>query len=93
MANYQHQCGEFIRTFGNTLRARKEEVSHQVGGLEAKNNFEGEGEVQEIIDMVILLLAYHVSFMDLPCQERPDHRSRTVATTGVVGCVTALIFQ
>ena len=43
--------GEFIRTFGNALRARKEEVAHQVTVEAKKIISEGEGEVQEIIDM------------------------------------------
>ena len=43
--------GEFIRQFGEALRKRKDEVAKQVT-LEAKKIIsEGEGEVQEIIDM------------------------------------------
>ena len=86
--------GEFIRTFGNTLRARKEEVAHQVT-LEAKKIIsEGEGEVQEIIDMCDFAtgLSRQLYGLTMP-SERPDHRLQELwQPLGVVGCVTAFNF-
>ena len=88
--------GEFIRNFGNALRARKEEVAHQVT-LEAKKIIsEGEGyEVQEIIDMCDFAtgLSRQLYGLTMP-SERPDHRLQELwQPLGIVGCVTALIFQ
>ena len=45
------QRGEYIRKFGEALRKRKIEVAEQIT-IEAKKIIsEGEGEVQEVIDM------------------------------------------
>ena len=86
--------GEFIRTFGNALRARKEEVAHQVT-LEAKKIIsEGEGEVQEIIDMCDFAtgLSRQLYGLTMP-SERPDHRLQELwQPLGIVGCVTAFNF-
>ena len=86
--------GEFIRNFGNALRARKEEVAHLVT-LEAKKIIsEGEGEVQEIIDMCDFAtgLSRQLYGLTMP-SERPDHRLQELwQPLGVVGCVTAFNF-
>ncbi len=86
--------GEFIRNFGNALRARKEEVAHQVT-LEAKKIIsEGEGEVQEIIDMCDFAtgLSRQLYGLTMP-SERPDHRLQELwQPLGIVGCVTAFNF-
>ena len=86
--------GEFIRQFGEALRKRKDEVAKQVT-LEAKKIIsEGEGEVQEIIDMCDFAtgLSRQLYGLTMP-SERPDHRLQEIwQPLGVVGCVTAFNF-
>lgn len=86
--------GEFIRQFGEALRKRKDEVAKQVT-LEAKKIIsEGEGEVQEIIDMCDFAtgLSRQLYGLTMP-SERLDHRLQEIwQPLGVVGCVTAFNF-
>ena len=86
--------GEMIRQFGEALRSRKDEVAKQVT-LEAKKIIsEGEGEVQEIIDMCDFAtgLSRQLYGLTMP-SERPDHRLQEIwQPLGVVGCVTAFNF-
>ena len=86
--------GEMIRQFGEALRSRKDEVAKKVT-LEAKKIIsEGEGEVQEIIDMCDFAtgLSRQLYGLTMP-SERLDHRLQEIwQPLGVVGCVTAFNF-
>ena len=88
------QRGEYIRKFGEALRKRKTEVAEQIS-LEAKKIIsEGEGEVQEVIDMCDFAtgLSRQLYGLTMP-SERPNHRLQEIwQPLGVVGCVTAFNF-
>ena len=69
------QRGEYIRKFGEALRERKTEVAEQIT-IEAKKIIsEGEGEVQEVIDMCDFAtgLSRQLYGLTMP-SERPNHR-------------------
>tara|TARA_B100000003_G_scaffold141860_1_gene127397 strand:+ start:2894 stop:4240 length:1347 start_codon:yes stop_codon:yes gene_type:complete len=88
------QRGEYIRKFGEALRKRKTEVAKQIT-IEAKKIIsEGEGEVQEVIDMCDFAtgLSRQLYGLTMP-SERPNHRLQEIwQPLGVVGCVTAFNF-
>ena len=86
--------GEYIRKFGEALRARKEEVAQQITTEAKKIISEGEGEVQEVIDMCDFAtgLSRQLYGLTMP-SERPNHRLQEIwQPLGVVGCVTAFNF-
>ena len=86
--------GEYIRKFGEALRARKEEVAQQITAEAKKIISEGEGEVQEVIDMCDFAtgLSRQLYGLTMP-SERPNHRLQEIwQPLGVVGCVTAFNF-
>ena len=86
--------GEFIRKFGEALRAQKLKVSEQITKEAKKIISEGEGETQEVIDMCDFAtgLSRQLYGLTMP-SERPDHRLQEIwQPLGVVGCVTAFNF-
>ena len=86
--------GEFIRIFGEALRAQKSKVSEQITKEAKKIISEGEGETQEVIDMCDFAtgLSRQLYGLTMP-SERPDHRLQEIwQPLGVVGCVTAFNF-
>ena len=88
------QRGEYIRKFGEALRERKTEVAEQITAEAKKIISEGEGEVQEVIDMCDFAtgLSRQLYGLTMP-SERPNHRLQEIwQPLGVVGCVTAFNF-
>ena len=88
------QRGEYIRKFGEALRKRKTEVAEQITTEAKKIISEGEGEVQEVIDMCDFAtgLSRQLYGLTMP-SERPNHRLQEIwQPLGVVGCVTAFNF-
>ena len=86
--------GEYIRKFGEALRERKTEVAEQITKEAKKIISEGEGEVQEVIDMCDFAtgLSRQLYGLTMP-SERPNHRLQEIwQPLGVVGCVTAFNF-
>ena len=86
--------GEYIRKFGEALRAQKLKVSEQITTEAKKIISEGEGETQEVIDMCDFAtgLSRQLYGLTMP-SERPDHRLQEIwQPLGVVGCVTAFNF-
>ena len=67
--------GEYIRKFGEALRAQKLKVSEQITKEAKKIISEGEGETQEVIDMCDFAtgLSRQLYGLTMP-SERPDHR-------------------
>ena len=86
--------GEFIRKFGEALRAQKPKVSERITKEAKKIISEGEGETQEVIDMCDFAtgLSRQLYGLTMP-SERPDHRLQEIwQPLGIVGCVTAFNF-
>ena len=88
------QRGEFIREFGEALRANKEPlgalVSHECGKIRS----EGLGEVQEMIDMCDFAVGLSRQLYGKTMgSERPDHRLfEQWHPLGPVGVITAFNF-
>ncbi|MDD9950766.1 MAG: aldehyde dehydrogenase family protein [Zetaproteobacteria bacterium] len=88
------QRGEFIRIYGDLLRASKKELGCLVSVEMGKSLTEGEGEVQEMID----ICDYAVGLSRSMCgrtlfSERVDHRMyEQWHPLGVVGIITAFNF-
>jgi len=86
--------GEVIRTFGEVLRERKEEISQAITNDMGKTIRESRGEVQEAIDMCDFAvgLSRQLYGLTMP-SERPGHRlQETWQPLGVVGVITAFNF-
>jgi aldehyde dehydrogenase (NAD+) len=86
--------GETIRRFGNALRRVKPELAKLVTLEMGKIIAEGEGEVQEMIDICDYALGLSRQFhgLTLP-SERPNHRlMEQWHPLGVVGVITAFNF-
>ena len=86
--------GEYIRKFGEALRAQKLKVSEQITTEAKKIISEGEGETQEVIDMCDFAtgLSRQLYGLTMP-SERPNHRLQEIwQPLGIVGCVTAFNF-
>jgi aldehyde dehydrogenase (NAD+) len=86
--------GEYIRKFGEALRAQKLKVSEQITKEAKKIISEGEGETQEVIDMCDFAtgLSRQLYGLTMP-SERTNHRLQEIwQPLGVVGCVTAFNF-
>ena len=86
--------GEYIRRFGEALRTRKAELAEKIT-IEAKKIIsEGQGEVQEVIDMCDFAtgLSRQLYGLTMP-SERLNHRLQEIwQPLGVVACVTAFNF-
>jgi aldehyde dehydrogenase (NAD+) len=86
--------GELIRQFGNALRAAKSDLGKLVTLEAGKILAEGEGEVQEMIDICDLAvgLSRQLYGLTMP-SERPGHRMlEQWHPLGVVGIISAFNF-
>ena len=88
------QRGEFIRLFGEELRAKKDELAATITKEARKIKTESLGEVQEAIDMCEFAvgLSRQLYGLTMP-SERPNHRLQELwHPLGIVGCITAFNF-
>jgi aldehyde dehydrogenase (NAD+) len=86
--------GELIRQFGNALRAAKSDLGRLVTLEAGKILAEGEGEVQEMIDICDFAvgLSRQLYGLTMP-SERPGHRmSNNGIRLGIVGIISAFNF-
>ena len=86
--------GELIRLFGETLRQHKSELGRLVSLEAGKIVAEGEGEVQEMIDICDFAVGLSRQLYGLTiASERPGHRMmETWHPLGVVGVISAFNF-
>ncbi len=86
--------GEVVRQLGERLRANKEALGALVTLEMGKIRAEGEGEVQEMIDICDFAVGLSRQLYGLTmASERPDHHMREQwQPLGVVGVVTAFNF-
>ena len=88
------QRGEYIRKFGEELRAKKDYLAETITKEARKIQTESQGEVQEAIDMCDFAvgLSRQLYGLTMP-SERPNHRLQELwHPLGVVGCITAFNF-
>src|SRR5690606_9741217 len=86
--------GEIIRQFGNALRAAKKDLGRLVTLENGKILAEGEGEVQEMIDICDFAVGLSRQLYGLTiASERPQHRMMEQwQPLGVVGIISAFNF-
>jgi aldehyde dehydrogenase (NAD+) len=86
--------GEVVRQLGNRLRALKSELGQLVTLEMGKIRAEGEGEVQEMIDICDFAVGQsRMLYGNSMHSERPDHRMfEQWHPLGVVGVITAFNF-
>jgi aldehyde dehydrogenase (NAD+) len=86
--------GEVIRQLGNALRAAKRDLGHLVTLEAGKIPVEGEGEVQEMIDICDFAVGLSRQLYGLTiASERPQHRMlEQWHPLGVVGVITSFNF-
>src|SRR5437016_2611720 len=86
--------GEIIRQLGNALRAAKEDLGKLVTLEAGKIVAEGQGEVQEMIDICDFAVGLSRQLYGLTiASERPEHRMMEQwHPLGVVGIITAFNF-
>ena len=86
--------GEVVRLLGNELRAKKAELGALVTLEMGKIRAEGEGEVQEMIDICDFATGLSRQLYGLTlASERPDHHMREQwHPLGVVGVISAFNF-
>src|SRR5699024_6470962 len=86
--------GELVRLLGEELRAHKAELGRLVSLEAGKITAEGEGEVQEMIDICDFAVGLSRQLYGLTiASERPGHRMmETWHPLGVVGVITAFNF-
>src|SRR5580704_6596229 len=86
--------GELIRQLGNALRAAKADLGRLVSLEAGKIPAEGEGEVQEMIDICDFAVGLSRQLYGLTiASERPQHRMMEQwHPLGVVGVITAFNF-
>jgi aldehyde dehydrogenase (NAD+) len=86
--------GELVRLLGEQLRAAKADLGMLVTLEAGKTLSEGQGEVQEMIDICDYAVGLSRQLLGLTiASERPDHRmSETWHPLGVVGIITAFNF-
>ncbi len=86
--------GELVRRFGERLRGAKERLGELVSIETGKIRSEGEGEVQELIDICDFAVGLSRQLHGLTiASERPGHRMmETWHPLGVCGVVTAFNF-
>ena len=86
--------GELVRLFAEELRAAKEELGRMVSIEAGKSPSEGQGEVQEMIDICDFAVGLSRQLYGLTiATERPGHRMmETWHPLGVVGIITAFNF-
>lgn len=88
------QRGEVIRVFGEELRANKRELGALVSMEMGKIRAEGEGEVQEMVDICDFAVGLSRQLYGLSMHsERPEHRMfEQWHPLGVVGIISAFNF-
>jgi aldehyde dehydrogenase (NAD+) len=86
--------GELVRELGNALRAKKEALGALVSLEMGKIAIEGQGEVQEMIDICDFAVGLSRQLYGLTmASERPSHHLREMwHPLGVVGIVSAFNF-
>jgi len=86
--------GEVVRQIGNALRARKEDLGALVSLEVGKIRAEGEGEVQEMIDIADFAVGQSRMLYGLSMHsERPNHRMyEQWHPMGTVGIITSFNF-
>jgi len=86
--------GELVRLLGEELRAAKADLGALVTLEAGKTLSEGQGEVQEMIDICDYAVGLSRQLFGLTlATERPDHRmTETWRPLGVVGVITAFNF-
>ena len=86
--------GEFIRLIGDELRKYKDELGSLVSLEMGKSKQEGNGEVQEMIDMADLAVGQsRMLYGNTMHSERPEHRMyEQWQPLGVVGVISAFNF-
>jgi aldehyde dehydrogenase (NAD+) len=86
--------GELVRLFGEELRAHKAELARLVSLEAGKVTSEGEGEVQEMIDICDFAVGLSRQLHGLTiASERPGHRMmEQYLPLGVVGIISAFNF-
>jgi aldehyde dehydrogenase (NAD+) len=86
--------GELVRFFGEELRTHKIDLARLVSIEAGKVASEGEGEVQEMIDICDYAVGLSRQLFGLTiATERPDHRMmETWHPLGVVGVISAFNF-
>ena len=86
--------GHLVRDFGERLRAEKKRLGELVARETGKLLAEGEGEIQEIIDICEFAVGLSRQLYGLTMQsERPMHRMyEQWHPLGVVGVITAFNF-
>src|SRR5580692_11819032 len=86
--------GQLVREFGNLLRERKEDLGALVSVEAGKIRSEGQGEVQEMIDVCDLAVGQSRQLFGLTiASERPGHRMMEQwHPLGVVGVISAFNF-
>jgi len=86
--------GELVRLFAEQLRAEKEPLGRLVTLEAGKILSEGQGEVQEMIDICVYAAGLSRQLCGLTiASERPDHRlTETWHPLGVVGVISAFNF-
>jgi len=86
--------GELVRQFGNALRERKRDLGRLVSLETGKIVAEGEGEIQEMIDVADFAVGLSRQLYGLTiASERPEHRMlEQWHPLGPVGIITAFNF-
>jgi aldehyde dehydrogenase (NAD+) len=86
--------GEYVRQIGNALRAKKEALGALVALEMGKIHAEGEGEVQEMIDIADFAVGLSRQLYGLTmASERPRHRMyEQWHPLGVIGVISAFNF-
>ena len=86
--------GDIIRQIGDTLRQRKKDLGALVSLEAGKIRAEGEGEVQEMIDMADFAVGQsRILYGSTMHSERPDHRMyEQWHPLGPIGVITAFNF-
>jgi aldehyde dehydrogenase (NAD+) len=86
--------GEYVRQFGDKLRAKKQDLGRLVSYEMGKSLQEGLGEVQEMIDICDFALGQSRQLYGLQMHsERPNHRMmEQYHPLGVVGIISAFNF-
>lgn len=86
--------GEFVRLMGDALREKKDELGSLVALEMGKSKEEGDGEVQEMIDMADFAVGQARMLYGLTMHsERPSHRMyEQWHPLGVVGVISAFNF-
>ncbi|MGX5174062.1 L-piperidine-6-carboxylate dehydrogenase [Aliikangiella sp. IMCC44653] len=86
--------GELVRKMGNALRDKKDALGSLVSLEMGKSKAEGDGEVQEMIDMADFAVGQsRMLYGKTMHSERPQHRMyEQWQPLGLVGCISAFNF-